>query len=1060
MTKGLHSFLWTALTALLLAMPVGGQAARVTKAYPVKHAVRQLTAATAATSGQRANRGGEVVDDHGIIVAPADGESKLYERTGQGMFGEAYDDGVFLGYEDQDGTIEIVECADGTVYIKDILCELQRGYWVKGTKSGNTITVPTRQTILYDEGYDATVSLRWAHGLGDDEGTILPVDDRGDHFTFTIGTDGSISLEGTTQFGMGLEVFFMGAFWDDNDEFSCYGDALTKWLPIVVVTQVDELPYLNTFNTLGEQRSFTIVDGNGDGSTWTHWGGHPAHYGSEEANDEWLMSPAIKLEAGKNYRVAIDAFKNDLETPKTVEVKLGTAPTAEAMTQQVIAPTSIDWLTAKTLEQQTLKVSQTGYYHFGIHDCSEPGGLSLIVDNFLVELSAADGAPAAITDLTLSQPADKLQTIVSFTAPATAVDGSTLTANLTKIEVLRDGAVVKTVSNVAPGSAQQVTDDDAQLTVGNHRYEVLAYNAQGFGLKGPSASIFLVAAQDIPYTVDFTDASILDQVKIIDANGDGTTWMWNDNYGGLSFSDSYDADGDDYLVVMPVKAEAGHNYKVTFTAHTSYAAERFEVVAGTAPEADALTITAIETTAFQADEPTSFEGNFTAPADGLYYVAIHALSDMYNTSLIADQLTISAGAATLAPAAVTDLAIAAADKGEKKAIATFTAPATAVNGTPLTGTLTHIDLYCDGELCTAKQNVAVGSAVVMEVPVQTAGEHTFQVQAVNDAGVGIISSKVKAWIGQDLPGSFYGLKAVDNGTSVDFSWTPVSEGQEGRYFNPDDVEYQIWTTAYDGWSSYTPMEKVGAVKGADHYTLTTNTDEGQQQWFYWSVVPVNDAGAGYPQHVGFIVGAPYSLPFKETVEGGQLSTIWNKSDQAVTVSTDEASDGDGAAIAFTIGSDWDAGEQHITTGKLGLNTAAEPALHVDVKALGVSTLKVLGTKAYGEPVLLQEVPLTDSYAEAVVPLSSIKDERFSTLTFVANFVNPSNVGWFGVESWGDVVFIDNIRIVDDAADGIGAATTARPTDQSQWYTIDGRRLAAKPAQKGIYVVDGRKVVVK
>lgn len=29
----------------------------------------------------------------------------------------------------------------------------------------------------------------------------------------------------------------------------------------------------------------------------------------------------------------------------------------------------------------------------------------------------------------------------------------------------------------------------------------------------------------------------------------------------------------------------------------------------------------------------------------------------------------------------------------------------------------------------------------------------------------------------------------------------------------------------------------------------------------------------------------------------------------------------------------------------------------------------------------------------------------------------------------------------------------------QWYTIDGRRLKSKPAQRGIYINNGRKVVV-
>ena len=34
------------------------------------------------------------------------------------------------------------------------------------------------------------------------------------------------------------------------------------------------------------------------------------------------------------------------------------------------------------------------------------------------------------------------------------------------------------------------------------------------------------------------------------------------------------------------------------------------------------------------------------------------------------------------------------------------------------------------------------------------------------------------------------------------------------------------------------------------------------------------------------------------------------------------------------------------------------------------------------------------------------------------------------------------------------------TDGGAWYTLDGRRMTGKPAVGGVYVKDGRKVVVK
>jgi hypothetical protein len=31
---------------------------------------------------------------------------------------------------------------------------------------------------------------------------------------------------------------------------------------------------------------------------------------------------------------------------------------------------------------------------------------------------------------------------------------------------------------------------------------------------------------------------------------------------------------------------------------------------------------------------------------------------------------------------------------------------------------------------------------------------------------------------------------------------------------------------------------------------------------------------------------------------------------------------------------------------------------------------------------------------------------------------------------------------------------------AQWYTVDGRKLQGKPTKKGMYILNGKKVVVK
>ena len=48
----------------------------------------------------------------------------------------------------------------------------------------------------------------------------------------------------------------------------------------------------------------------------------------------------------------------------------------------------------------------------------------------------------------------------------------------------------------------------------------------------------------------------------------------------------------------------------------------------------------------------------------------------------------------------------------------------------------------------------------------------------------------------------------------------------------------------------------------------------------------------------------------------------------------------------------------------------------------------------------------------------------------------------------------------DIATGIDIATQPSSLTPDVWYTLDGRRLNAKPTQKGIYIVNGKRVIVK
>ena len=119
------------------------------------------------------------VDEKGIITDPGDGVKKVYTIAGGGY---KYSNQSTISVA-QSGTTQIVEYEDGTVYVKDIVSTYKTGVWVKGTRNGNTIVVPTKQPIYYHSQYDATISPRWAKGNGVN---AVAADETAENFTFVV----------------------------------------------------------------------------------------------------------------------------------------------------------------------------------------------------------------------------------------------------------------------------------------------------------------------------------------------------------------------------------------------------------------------------------------------------------------------------------------------------------------------------------------------------------------------------------------------------------------------------------------------------------------------------------------------------------------------------------------------------------------------------------------------------------------------------------------------------------------------------------------------------------
>ena len=172
-----------------------------------------------------------------VITEKPAGTETVYKRVSGKMFAiqngklSIFDIAKLAENDQPAGDLTVITAADGkTVYLKYVLSyasyikDDKAGGWVKGTKNGNTITVPAGQYILYGEFEDGEYGIRV--GYLELKGSNFEV--LNDDITFTI--DGNTAvLNGTIMEGESqedLKLKMLGGYWSDDQSFFC-GDVET-----------------------------------------------------------------------------------------------------------------------------------------------------------------------------------------------------------------------------------------------------------------------------------------------------------------------------------------------------------------------------------------------------------------------------------------------------------------------------------------------------------------------------------------------------------------------------------------------------------------------------------------------------------------------------------------------------------------------------------------------------------------------------------------------------------------------------------------------------------------
>ena len=218
---------------------------------------------------------------------------------------------------------------------------------------------------------------------------------------------------------------------------------------------------------------------------------------SKAAND-WLISPAVTLTAGKQYTIMVSVrnYSTYSGDENNFTVSYGNGQAVDAMTTEVMNVTGIT--TSDSYSDKSSKiftVETSGDYCFGIHLTSAKyqgdfGIKSFTVAEF-VEL------PEAITTATVTPaPLGEMKAVLSWTYPSKNNTGGNLSA-ISGVRIYReyryktfaldDEHLIATVTEgAAPGAAGTYTDNSFKDGSGTYYYVFVPFNENGVSLADPS----------------------------------------------------------------------------------------------------------------------------------------------------------------------------------------------------------------------------------------------------------------------------------------------------------------------------------------------------------------------------------------------------------------------------------------------------------------------------------------------------------------------------------------------------------------------------------------------
>lgn len=635
--------------------------------------------------------------------------------------------------------------------------------------------------------------------------------------------------------------------------------------------QAKQIPYTSALCADADWQTVNVTEGT---STWADEDdpyyfkgsgfecGKFYKYDRNNPADDWLISPALSLEAGKEYKISLW-----VDAGETENMELRMARASDVASLSVEGTQVADYVfDSYDMTRHALVVTpaETGDWYFGIHAYSEADRNKIYVTGFEVKENVF--MPGAPTGLTVTPDVDgAVSAEISWTLPTRDSDGAPLpeSAVFDSVRLFRDGTLIATLG----GDAVTYTDTEAGgLTAGKHLYSVcVTVN----GVTGPEAEVTSrhigpLGTYALPWTAgvgSLTADEFATLFTIIRGEGSelSSSKGWSLKSGYIRFyPGKYDAQ-DDWLILPKVRFEQPGIYRLKVNAEFNNSNDvLIEVYRGQSRSIAAMTeklgaFTRLPET--KADTEVTFE----VAEPGEYHLALRAADSdpEYSAYIKLFEITIEEG--ELLPLPVTGLTAVVEDSSVRLR---WTNPAVYNTGKAIER-IDRIDVV-RGEtvIASISENIVPGAGMEYVDGPGLSGVYTYSLVPY----VGELTPKdapmtvTTPWVGDRIQTLPYVLNFEDAAVSsvVGSLWTVRNNDNDSYLWTLTSTGFTLGVDDWDGGSHDDMLVSPPFMLSPGQYELTLDLSGGE---------------SGYPLLVGVVEDGDgtYTLQTEQTValDGGK-----------------------------------------------------------------------------------------------------------------------------------------------------------------------------------------------